>query len=286
MDDLRRIIEVKEAGTETATIEDIPVALKFLSEFINTNPDTQKLITNDMLMNIHIEGAEPFHILIKDKKCQFGNAELKSPTFSISTDLLTIAKLMLGEIAPTKAFFSKKLSFDGSLNDMLIYLQVLDLIDEKFNIFRDSKREGGIKTEDLVKLYKLYKKGISGISIEQIPIFLNLLTDFAHFNPDAQELIEKENFSIQIIVQHIGDYLIKFTDSKMSWSEETIDNPTIKIEMDLKTAAGLLFADSSFLAFIEGKIKVDGESEKLSALTKAMVLQELFELLMKFLDLK
>jgi len=279
MESIKRLLEIKEKGPESVTPEDIPLALGITCQFINSNPAAKELVNDDMSMIIEIKGADKYYLTIIDGKCEFGKGGLDSANFTLTTDLITITKMLLGQIDATVAYFSGDFEAEGELYYMIRYLEILDLAFKMLDIISSEERVVVLKTEDMKNLFDVYARGASTVDPSHITLFFKVFATFVNYNPEAQDLISGEDLKIQMSIINHGDYLIRIVDSKMSWSEETISDFTVKLEMALETSAEILLDGDAVSAFMAGKIKVMGE------LAKALFFQELNELFLEYLNL-
>jgi len=279
MESIKRILEIKEKGPESVSNEDIPLALGITCQFINTNPKAQEVVREDLSAILNIQGAEKYYVSIKNGKCEFGKGEIANPDFTLTTDLTTISKMLLGQIDPSVAYFSGSFKAEGDLYRMILYLEILDVAFQLLEIINKDERVVLIKTEDMKKLFNVYARGVTIVDPEHIPLFFTVLTVFANCNPEAQEYISDEEQRIQIIIKEVGNYLLEFKEGKMSWSEELGENTTLKLEMDLKTSAQVVLDGDAVSAFMAGDISLEGN------VANGLFMQELIEIFLDYLNL-
>ena len=116
MENLDRILEIKEKGAESANKDDIPMALNLMVELVNTNPDIQKLVAGLSLTGV-IELTdinETLHMSIDNGKASYGTGSISNPDFDFSGDLVTITGVLLGEIDAITAYFSEIVECHGN----------------------------------------------------------------------------------------------------------------------------------------------------------------------------
>jgi len=279
MENIKRILEIKANGPESATNEDIPLALGITCQFINTNPKAQELIKEDVSAVISIKGAGKYHVSIKGGKCEFGEGDMPDPDFTLTTDLITISKMLLGQIDPSVAYFSGEFEAEGELYQMILYLEILDIAFQLLEIINTEDRVVLIEISDMKKLFDVYARGSSTVDPAHIPLFFNVLTIFSNHNPEAQEHIADENQKIQMTIREVGSYVLEFKDGVMSWSEGEGENVSLKLEMDLKTSAQIVLDGDAVSAFMAGDISLQGN------VSNGLFMQELIEIFLDTLDL-
>lgn len=279
MENIKRILEIKENGPESATNDDIPLALGITCQFINTNPKAQELITEDVSAVISIKGGGKYYVSIKGGKCEFGEGDMPDPDFTLTTDLITISKMLLGQVDPSVAYFSGEFEAEGELYQMILYLEILDIAFKLLEIINTDEREVLIETSDMKKLFDVYARGASTVTPEQIPLFFNVLTVFANHNPEALEHIADDDHKIQMTIRDVGIFVLDFKDGKMSWSENTAEDATLKIEMNMETSAQVVLEGDAVSAYMAGEISLVGN------VSEGLFMQELIEIFLDYLNL-
>lgn len=277
---MARILEVKEKGPESATIEDIPLVYEVTSQFLNVNPEAQKLVGDlEMKIVINIEGVGPYHMTVKQGKLEYGEGGIDNPDFTFSADLVTISKLLLGQLDPTVGFFSEEFKAEGELSHMILYLELLDLAGEKLGITTKEEKKSFLEINDMKKLLSVYEDGASTVDPSTIPLFFEILTAYVNLNPEAQEFVVDDDNIFLMKIREVGEYIIQIEDGKMRWSEGTADNYTLRMEMDMQTSADVVIAGDAVTAYMAGSISVEGN------IANGLFFQELIQMFLEFLDL-
>ena len=140
-------------------------------------------------------------------------------------------------------------------------------------------KKGVIDANSMKDLINVYLKGPSNVEPSQVPLFLDVLTVFVNNNPEAKETISEEDLSIQMKITDLDNYIIRIVDNRMEWYKGEETNPNLILEMDLETSADLLINGNPVSAYMEGKIKIEGD------IAKALVLQDLIDIFLGFINL-
>ena len=280
MENIKRLIEIRQKATEAVSIDDIPVIFQLLCDFINVNPEVQKLIEGYKLrMMVKIKDAEPYHLIIEDKNAEFNEGTLKSPDFIIKSNLKTISKLFLVQVDPLEAYFSEVFKIEGELLKVIKFVEILELAFQLLEVNDNQDKKGVIDANSMKDLINVYLKGPSNVEPSQVPLFLDVLTVFVNNNPEAKETISEEDLSIQMKITDLDNYIIRIVDNRMEWYKGEETNPNLILEMDLETSADLLINGNPVSAYMEGKIKIEGD------IAKALVFQDLIDIFLGFINL-
>ena len=280
MENIKRLIEIRQKGAEAVSIDDIPVIFQILCDFININPEAQKLIEGYRLgMIVKIKDAEPYHLIIEDKKAEFNKGTLKSPEFIIKSNLKTFSNLFFGQVDPLEAYFSEIFKIEGELLKIIIFVELLELAFELIEVNDNQDKKRVIDANSMKDLMNVYLKGPSNVKPSQVPLFLEVLTVFVNNNPEAQETISEEDLSIQMKITDLDNYTIRIADNRMEWHKGEVTNPNLVLEMNLKTSAHLLINGNPVSAYMKGDILIEGD------IAKALVLQDLIDIFLDFINL-
>jgi len=280
MENIKRLIEIRQKATEAVSIDDIPVIFQLLCDFINVNPEVQKLIEGYKLrMMVKIKDAEPYHLIIEDKNAEFNEGTLKSPDFIIKSNLKTISKLFLVQVDPLEAYFSEVFKIEGELLKVIKFVEILELAFQLLEVNDNQDKKGVIDANSMKDLINVYLKGPSNVKPSQVPLFFDVLTVFVNNNPEAREIISEEDLSIQMKITDLDNYIILINNNRMEWSKGEIPNPNLILEMNLETSAELLINGNPVSAYMAGKIIIEGD------IAKALVLQDLIDIFLEFINL-
>lgn len=280
MENIKRLIEIRQKGAEAVSIEDIPVIFQILCDFININPEAQKLIEGYILrMIVKIKDVEPYHLIIEDKIAEFNKGTLKSPDIIINSNLKTFSNLFIGQVDPLEAYFSEIFKIEGELPKVIIFVEILELAFELLEVNDNQDKKRVIDANSMKDLINVYLKGPSNVEPSQVPLFLEVLTVFVNNNPEAKETISEEDLSIQMKITNLDNYIIRIVDNRMEWYKGEETNPNLILEMDLETSADLLINGNPVSAYMEGKIIIEGD------IAKALVLQDLIDIFLEFINL-
>ena len=280
MENIKRLIEIRQKGAEAVSIEDIPVIFQILCDFININPEAQKLIEGYILrMIVKIKDVEPYHLIIEDKIAEFNKGTLKSPDMIINSNLKTFSNLFIGQVDPLEAYFSEIFKIEGELPKVIIFVEILELAFELLEVNDNQDKKRVIDANSMKDLINVYLKGPFNVEPSQVPLFLEVLTVFVNNNPEAKETISEEDLSIQMKITNLDNYIIRIVDNRMEWYKGEETNPNLILEMDLETSADLLINGNPVSAYMEGKIIIEGD------IAKALVLQDLIDIFLEFINL-
>ena len=280
MENIKRLIEIRQKGAEAVSTEDIPVIFQILCDFININPEAQKLIEGYILrMIVKIEDVEPYHLIIEDKIAEFNKGSLKSPDIIIKSNLKTFSNLFIGQIDPLEAYFSESFKIEGELPKVIIFVEILELAFELLEVNDNQDKKRVIDANSMKDLMNVYLKGPSNVKPSQVPLFLEVLTVFVNNNPEAKETISEEDLSIQMKITDLDNYIIRIVDNRMEWYKGEETNSNLILEMDLETSADLLINGNPVSAYMKGKIFIEGD------IAKALVLQDLIDIFLDFINL-
>ncbi|MCP4762459.1 MAG: hypothetical protein GY870_11815 [archaeon] len=190
-----------------------------------------------------------------------------------------MAEVLLGKTDAVTAYFTEAAEAKGDMELMLIFVQILEKALIDLEILKEGELEPLLETKTMKNLFKIYKAEAEGLEPEHVPMFLKVLATFVNLNPEAQEEIEDTNYVIKMSVDNIADYNIKIADGVMTYSKESLGEPSMTFKMDVNTVGELISDGDAVSAFMAGKITVDGE------LNKAMEFQTLMEMLMNYIDI-
>lgn len=131
---LRKMKEKFDAGPESATLADIPMLFKFSKELIAENDELREdyldLEINAVLVISDFD--KKFWIRIKDADFNFGEGEIADASFTLKASMLTMAKLIYGEMDPTSAYMAGDIAIEGNLQDALAFNDFLEIGLEEF----------------------------------------------------------------------------------------------------------------------------------------------------------
>ena len=115
-----------------------------------------------------------------------------------------------------------------------------------------------------------------GIDPSDLPLLFEIFSAFSKVNKDAKEIIEEEDFKVQMNIPSVGSFVIIAKDDEITWSDKKIDDADLEFELALDTAAELLMSGDAASAFLAGKIDASGN------IAHALVVNDLIE---TFLDM-
>ncbi|MFW9881877.1 MAG: SCP2 sterol-binding domain-containing protein, partial [Candidatus Thorarchaeota archaeon] len=192
MENIKRLMEIRQKGVEAVSIEDIPVIFQILCDFVNNNPEVQKLIEgNKLRIVLKIEDTELYHLIIEDNHAEFNKGPLKSPDFTINSNLKMMTNLLLGNVDPLEAYFSELLKIEGELLKVITFVEILDMAFRLLGVNEDQDQKGLIDAKSMKDLINVYLNGSSNIKPFHVPLFLEILTVFVNNNPEAKEMISE-----------------------------------------------------------------------------------------------
>jgi putative sterol carrier protein len=277
-----RINEIKEKGAETANKDDIPKALNLMVELVNTNPDIQKLVEGLSLTGV-IELTdinETLNMSIDNGKASYGTGSISNPDFNFSGDLVTITKVLLGELDAVTAYFSEIVEAEGDLEQMITFMNVMEIGLDELNIVKKGEAKSIIPIATMKELLQAYTAGPEAIKAEHVPQFLNIMAAFINLNPEAQEEIEDSELRIALKFEDVGDFYITIENNKMSVSEQPFDEKaSLELIMPLSTMTDVMFDGDAVSAYMAGQITVNGD------LSQAMLFQSIMEMLIDKIEI-
>ena len=284
MENLDRILEIKEKGAESANKDDIPMALNLMVELVNTNPDIQKLVAGLSLTGV-IELTdinETLHMSIDNGKASYGTGSISNPDFDFSGDLVTITGVLLGEIDAITAYFSEIVEAEGDLEQMITFMNVMEIALDELNIIKKDELKSIIPIDTMQELLNAYKTGPEAIKPEHVPQFLNIMAAFINLNPEAQEEIEDLELRIAMKFTDVGNFFITIENNQMNISEDGFKGDgeaTLSLSMPLSTMTDIMFDGDAVSAYMAGNITVTGD------LSQAMAFQSIMELLIEKIEI-
>jgi putative sterol carrier protein len=94
---------------------------------INSDAEAkEKLLGKEVRMNADIQGDAIYHFHLKDGEIvDFGLGAYDEKDCTVTMSLETFNKLRAEELSPMKAFMTKKITFEGSMSDLLMMRGVL-----------------------------------------------------------------------------------------------------------------------------------------------------------------
>jgi len=277
MVDISRIREIRKNGVNSAKPQDIHAFYNILAEHLNSN-------SNDIIQNTNITIAldidgEASTMIIKNGEAKFIKEKVEDADFQLFSDLKTMAAIASGLLNAQKAFLAGNLEIDGNFNKMLEFIEILEIAFQQLGIA--SKHEFGIIVDAITmkKLYQIYESGATEIDTSNIPVFLNIFCAFINLNDEARDIIETEDFRIQMIIKDIGPYLIykDQKDGQVKWINEKVDNAILEFEVAIKTAVDVLLGGDAASAYLSGEVTAKGN------IAQSLILQELLELFLEIL---
>jgi alkyl sulfatase BDS1-like metallo-beta-lactamase superfamily hydrolase len=275
---MERLKEIKEKGADSATPEDIPTGLDVITDFINTNPDAQKLI-KDLKLNASfiISDIGTYLFSIANGKSEYAKKSESDTNFSLSTNLKTITEVLIGQSDAAIEWIKGNITVEGDFEKMVDFFELMELANNSLGIVEEGEREVLIDAKTMRKLYNVYMEGAKDIDPEDIPLIMDIFCTFANLNAEAQEVLEDEEYVVQMILTDVNkSYVVRAKDNKVSWAEERIDDATLQFSMALTTAADIFLSGDAAQAFLGGKIDAEGN------IAEALVLNDVITV---FLDL-
>jgi len=282
MENIKRIFEIKEKGAETATKDDIPLALNLMVELVNTNPEIKELVEGFTLTGV-IELTdinETLNMSIDKGKAAYGTGAIANPDFFFRGDLVTITKVLLGEIDAITAYFTEAVEADGDLEQMITFMSIMEIALDLLKIVPKGELKSIIPMNTMKELLQAYSTGPEAIKPEHVPLFLKIMSEFINLNPEAQEEIEDAELKIALKFSDVGDFYITIEDNKMSVSEQPFEgDATLELIMPLSTMTNVMFDGDAVSAYMAGQITVNGD------LSQAMLFQSIMELLIEKIEI-
>ena len=281
MENVKRILEIKEKGAESATKDDIPIALNLMVELVNTNPEIQEMVKGLTLSGV-IELTdinETLNMSIDNGKASYGTGSLANADFNFRGDMKTITKVLLGELDAVTAYFSEAVEADGDLEQMITFMGVLEVGLDLMKIVKKGEMKTIIPIDTMKELLQAYNTGREAIKPEHVPQFLNVLAVFININPEAQEEIEDADLKIAMKFTDVGDFYISVENNKMTVSDKSFNgDATLELIMPLSTMTDVMFDGDAVSAYMAGQITVNGD------LSQAMLFQSIMEMLIEKIE--
>jgi len=281
LENVKRILEIKEKGAESATKDDIPIALNLMVELVNTNPEIQEMVKGLTLSGV-IELTdinETLNMSIDNGKASYGTGSLANADFNFRGDTKTITKVLLGELDAVTAYFSEAVEADGDLEQMITFMGVLEVGLDLMKIVKKGEMKTIIPIDTMKELLQAYNTGPEAIKPEHVPQFLNVLAAFININPEAQEEIEDADLKIAMKFTDVGDFYISVENNKMTVSDKSFNgDATLELIMPLSTMTDVMFDGDAVSAYMAGQITVNGD------LSQAMLFQSIMEMLIEKIE--
>ena len=282
MDLITKLKELKSLGELSYNSENVEEVLRLFCNLINNNKDIQERVREiDISMILNLKEVNLFFLTINDSYAEFGIGSIEFYDFSITFSVEVLFKLLIGELDPIEAFFSELFIIRGDFYYLLEFFQVIEEISlsqlkagQKINLVLDSS--------SLKKLFDIYARGISVLEPIHIPLFFEILTVFANYNPQAKKLISGEDITIQMNIVNVGKYFIRIVNDKLGWAIGEAPDPNLRFEMGFKTSAEIIFETNPIDAFMKGKLKVEAKENDIF---KVLILKDLTDLLLEHLNL-
>lgn len=282
MENIKRIFEIKEKGAETATKDDIPLSVNLMVELVNTNPEIKELVKGLTLTGVIelTDVNETLNMSIDNGKASYSMGSISNPDFFFRGDLVTIAKVLLGELDAVTAYFTEIVEADGDLEQMITFMGVMEIALDLLKIVPKGELKTIIPIDTMKELLQAYKEGPEAIKPEHVPQFLNVMAAFINLNPEAQEEIEDSELNIALKFSDVGDFYITIADNKMSVSEQPFDgDASLELIMPLSTMTDVMFDGDAVSAYMAGQITVNGD------LSQAMLFQSIMEMLIDKIEI-
>ena len=282
MENIKRIFEIKEKGAETATKDDIPMALNLMIELVNTNPEIQELVKDFTLTGVIelTDAGETLNLSIDNGKATYGMGSISNPDFNFSGDLVTITKVLLGELDAVTAYFTEVVEAEGDLEQMITFMGVMEVALDLLKIVKKGEMKSLIPIDTMKELLQAYKGGPEAIKPEHVPQFLKIMAAFINLNPEAQEEIEDSDLKIALKFKDVGDFYITIEKNKMSVSEQSFNgDASLELMMPLSTMTDVMFDGDAVSAYMAGNITVNGD------LSQAMLFQSIMEMLIEKIEI-
>ena len=275
---MERLKEIKEKGADTATPEDIPIGLGVIIDFLNSNPEAQKLIKNMQLKaSFTVKDVDTYLLTVENGKSEFVKKTESDTDFKLSSSLKTITEVLIGQSDAAIEWIKGNIEIEGDFERMVDFFEIMELGYDTLGIVEPGEREVLIDAKTMRKLYNVYMEGAKDIDPNDIPLIMDIFCTFANLNAEAQQILEDEEYVVQMVLTDINkSYVVRAKDQKVSWAEESIDNPSLRFSMALTTAADVFLSGDAAQAFLGGKIDAEGN------IAEALVLNDVITV---FLDL-
>jgi len=284
MEIINKLKKLEALDKNSITVVEINNAFTLFCSLINETANIQEYIKGkDLSILIHLKEAGSFFLLIQEGYAEYGNGTVASYDFSLTSDIDVMFKLLVGELVdPIEAFFSELFLITGDLYYMIEFFQIMEFIFNNYLKEQDNKVSLTLDSRSLKKLFDIYARGLSVLEPIHITLFFEILTAFANNNAKAKNLIAEEDLIIQMNIVDVGRYYIRILDNKFGWAIGEASNPNLRFEMGFRTSAEVIFKTDPINAFMKGKIKVEAKENDIF---KVLILNELTELLLEFLNL-
>ncbi len=279
---MERLKEIMEKGADSATPEDIPIGLGVVTEFMNENTEAQNLIKDFNLTGLFVLKDNDNYILtIANGKGEYAQKSDDDVDFKLFTTLKSLAEILIGQTDVSLSFIKGNIEVEGDFGKMVDFFEVIELFYDKSEWIEKTEQEGLLDSATMRKFYSLYKEIEEDenfdIDPNDIPLIFDIFTVFANQNKDAKEVLEDEEYCVQMLIKDVGAYVITLKDGITSWSDVRIDDPTLQFEIGLNTAARVFLSGDAASAFLAGEIEASGN------IAEALVLNDLIETLLDLL---
>ncbi len=126
---LKKLKEKFDAGPEAVDIADLPLLIKFSKQLIKENEELAEEY-GDLEINVSLvikDFDKRFWIKIKDADFDFGEGEIENPSFTLTSSMLMMAKLLFGETDATSAYMAGDLTVEGNLADAMAFNEIIEM---------------------------------------------------------------------------------------------------------------------------------------------------------------
>jgi len=138
MVDKKLLLKMKakfEEGPDSASIADIPLLFNFAKQLIADNPELREDYLEEKIdaqIILSDFDNKAFWIKINDADFDFGEGKIEDPSFTLTADMRSMARIIFGEQDPTSAYMAGEITVEGNLQDALAFNDFLEIGLEQF----------------------------------------------------------------------------------------------------------------------------------------------------------
>ncbi|MHA1291809.1 MAG: SCP2 sterol-binding domain-containing protein [Promethearchaeota archaeon] len=117
---------------------------------------------------------------------------------------------------------------------------------------------------DISRIMEIKKNGAGTATAEDIPKFLQILSDFINEDAETQSLVKDLEMTISIEIEGAEPCVIKVKDGKSEFSIGKESKADFTLYSDIETITKVLIGEEDpIVAFLSGKMEIDGDFDKM-----------------------
>ena len=131
---LKEIKAAQDKGAVSAAAEDVIKFFDFIKQISTENEDLKEEL-EDMEITIQMiitDADKKYWLKVKEGALDYGEGDVDSPSFTMSSTLEVGAGILMGEVDATSAYMAGDITVEGNLQDAMAFQEIIELALEAY----------------------------------------------------------------------------------------------------------------------------------------------------------